>query len=296
MKKGLIAIFALLLITTPAFAQEIDLGLGGDVGGLLNLPAPTGRGAPPAGARGAAPAGARGDGARGAAPPRGAAPNTPPVDRLLKLRELLAGANAPLSPQQETGLNSLLTTEIPVMRQALQARILDLQRARSAAGSSPVNAATAAPPPPPTATAPTLPGAPSVAAALPSMDEMAPEIIRLNDQLLGKIAEAPVLTSPQQALIRKLYKDQVKSRGGFDAIKLTMEDAGTPFSAEQIAQIQPLFDQQNEARAKLVRENQGQLPDKATLDQLQRDTLAKVLKLLTAPQRTALLTPAPKAP
>src|SRR5881409_2980267 len=99
------------------------------------------------------------------------------------------------------------------------------------------------------------------------MDELAPEIIRLNDQLLGKIAEAPVLGPEQHNLIKKLYKDQVKSRGGFDAIKLTMEDAGAAFSTDQIAQIQPLFDQQNDARAQLVREAQGQPPDKAKLSQ-----------------------------
>jgi len=121
------------------------------------------------------------------------------------------------------------------------------------------------------------------------MEELTPEIIRLNDQLLGKISEATVLSAEQRATIRKLYKEQVKSRGGFDAIKLTMEDAGAPFSAEQVAQIQPLFDQQNEARIELVREAQGQTPDKAKLDQLQRDTLAKVLRLLTQPQRAALL-------
>jgi hypothetical protein len=68
-----------------------------------------------------------------------------------------------------------------------------------------------------------------------------------------------------------------------------MEDAGTPFSPEQLAQIQPLFDEQNKARLQLVKESQGQPPDKAKLDQLQRETLAKVVKLLTAPQRTALL-------
>jgi hypothetical protein len=121
------------------------------------------------------------------------------------------------------------------------------------------------------------------------MDELAPEIIRLNDELLGKIADAPVLTPPQQGLIQKLYRDQVKSRGGFDAIRLTMEEAGAPFSPEQIAQIQPLFDRQNDTRAQLVREAQGQPLDQAKLDQLQRETLAQVLKLLTSPQRTALL-------
>jgi hypothetical protein len=115
------------------------------------------------------------------------------------------------------------------------------------------------------------------------MDELAPEIIRLNDQLLGKIAEASVLTPDQQAHLKKMYKDQVKSRGGFDAIKLTLEDAGAPFSPEQLAQIQPFFDEQNRARIQLIKESAGQPPDKAKLDQLQRDTLSKVLKVLTAP-------------
>jgi len=247
---------AISFLASPMFAQEIDLGLGGDVSSLLNIPAP--RGNTPA--RGAA----RG-GPGAPEPSRGGAPNTPPVDRLVRLREVLAGANAPLSKEQETALTALVNSEIPVMRQTLQKRIGDIQRAGSGA----------APPTP--------------AAGLPSMDELAPEIIRLNDQLLGKIAEATVLRPEQQTLLKKLYKEQVRSRGGFDAIKLTLEDAGAPFSAEQSAQIQPLFDEQNQARIQLIKESQGQPPDKAKLDQLQRDTLAKVLKLLTAPQRTALL-------
>src|SRR5207245_354608 len=97
-----------------------------------------------------------------------------------------------------------------------------------------------------------------------------PEIIRLNDQLLGKMVVAPGLSPKQQSFMKNLHKDQVKSRGGFDAIKLTLEEAGAPFSSEQIAQIQPLF-------------------DNATTDQLKRETLARVLKLLTAAQRTTLL-------
>src|SRR5690349_23270425 len=91
------------LIALPAFAQEIDLGLGGDVSGLLNLPAP--RGNTPA--RGTAPAG-RGT----AAPARGTAPNTPPIDRLMRLREILARANTPLSKEQETRLTALVNGEI----------------------------------------------------------------------------------------------------------------------------------------------------------------------------------------
>ena len=257
--RRVILVIAISFLASPMFAQEIDLGLGGDVSGLLNIPAP--RGNTPA--RGTAPAG------RGTpAPTRGAVPNTPPIDRLMRLREILAGANTPLSKEQETALTALVNSEIPVMRETLQKRILEIQRAGGAA-------------PPPAATG---------AGNLPSMDELAPEIIRLNDQLLGKIAAAPVLSPEQQTLLKKLYKDQVKSRGGFDAIKLTLEDAGAPFSDDQSAQIQPLFDEQNQARIQLIKESQGQPPDKAKLDQLQRETLAKVLKFLTASQRAALLT------
>jgi hypothetical protein len=265
--KRLVFTIAMALVAAPVFAQEIDLGLGGDVSSLLNIAAPRGN-APAAPARGAAPAG------RGA-PARGAAPNAPPVDRLVRLREMLAGSNTPLSKDQEAGLNALLNAEIPAMRQTLQRRILDMQRAKGGAPAAP--AAGSAAPAPPTAN-------------LPSMDELAPEIIRLNDQLLGKIAAAPVLGPEQQTLMKKLYKDQVKSRGGLDAIKLTLEDAGASFSPEQIAQIQPLFDQQDQARLQLIKESQGQPVDKAKTDQLQRDTLSKVLKILTPPQRTALLT------
>ena len=243
-RLGLTIVIAFL--ASPLFAQEIDLGLGGDATSLLNLPAPRGNAPPP---RGATPA-----------PARGAAPNAPPVDRLLRLREMLSAANTPLTKEQELALTAVLNAEIPAMRRTLQARIAELQKANGAA-----------------------------APALPNMEELTPEIIRLNDQLLGKMAAAPGLNSEQQAFMKKLYKDQVKSRGGFEAIKLTMEDAGAPFSAEQITQIQPLFDEQSKARVQLVKESQGQPPDKAKLDQLQRDTLAKVLKLLNPAQRAALL-------
>jgi hypothetical protein len=260
--KQLMLFIAIGLFVRPVLAQDIDLGLGGDVGNLLNIPAPGGN----APARGnAAPA-------RGTPPARGAAAPPRPVDRLMRLRELLTEANMPLSKEQEAGLDALVNSEIPAMRQALQRRVIELQKARGgeAAGG---DAQRVGPP----------------AANLPSIDELTPEIVRLNDQLLGKISDASVLTLEQRTLIKKRYKDQVKSRGGFDAIKLTMDDAGAPFSPDQIAQIQPLFDQQNAARLQLIREAQGLPPDQAKLDQLQRDTLAKVFKLLTAAQRAALL-------
>jgi len=233
-------------LANPVFAQDVDLGLGGDASSLLNLPAP----------RGNTPA--RGGAARGGAAGRGA--NAAPVDRLVRLRDMFAGANMSLTKEQETALNTLLNAEIPAMRRTLQARMTELQKDQS-------------------------PGP----ASLPSMDELAPEIIRLNDELLGKVSAAPGLSPEQQAFIKKLYKDQVKSRGGLDAIKLTLQDAGAPFTAKQIVQIQPLFDEQNRARLQLLKDSQGQPPDKTKIDQLQRDTLGKVLKLLNPAQRAALL-------
>ena len=245
MRRLLWMIFCVCL-ANPVFAQDVDLGLGGDASSLLNLPAP----------RGNTPA--RGGAARGGAAGRGA--NAAPVDRLVRLRDMFAGANMSLTKEQETALNTLLNAEIPAMRRTLQARITELQKDQS-------------------------PGP----ASLPSMDELAPEIIRLNDELLGKVSAAPGLSPEQQAFIKKLHKDQVKSRGGLDAIKLTLQDAGAPFTAEQIAQIQPLFDEQNRARLQLLKDSQGQPPDKTKIDQLQRDTLGKVLKLLNPAQRAALL-------
>jgi len=234
MKRVMLAI-ACVIVASPIFAQEIDLGLGGDASSLLNLPAP--RGNMPA--RGTA-------SARGDQTSRGT--GAPPVDRLVRLRELLAGANLPLAKEQEVALNSFLNAEIPAMRRTLQERIAQFRN-------------------------------------FPSMDELAPEIVRLNDQLLGKMAAAPGLKPEQQAFVKKLYQDQVRSRGGFEAIKLTLENAGVPFSAEQMAQIQPLFDEQNQAKLQLLNES----PDKLKIDRLQRETLSKVIKLLTPTQRSALV-------
>ena len=244
MKRVMLAI-ACVIVASPIFAQEIDLGLGGDVSNLLNLPAP--RGSMPA--RGAA-------SARGDQSSRGA--GAPPVDRLVRLRELLLSANLPLAREQEAALNSFLNAEISAMRRTLQERIAELEKKRGGGAGS---------------------------GNLPSMDELAPEIIRLNDQLLGKMAGLPGLKPEQQAFVKKLYQDQVKSRGGFEAIKLTLENAGVPFSAEQIGQIQPLFDEQNQAKLQLLKES----PDKVKIDQLQREMLSKVIQLLTPTQRSALV-------
>jgi hypothetical protein len=85
-----------------------------------------------------------------------------------------------------------------------------------------------------------------------------------------------------------MARDQVRARGGFDALRISMEDAGVPFTAEQLPQVQSLFEEQKKARADLAKESQG-APDPDRLKQLDRETLTRVVGLLIPAQRTALL-------
>ena len=287
--KRLLGLLAFILIASHAYAQEVDFGAFGDAGALLAPSAP------------AAPA------ARGAAPGRGAVPTVAPLDRLVRLREALSKAEAPLNKEQETALNMLLDTEIPAMRRTLQTHGQQMLAARepsASAGTAPPAPATTAPPPQTAAPSAAPNGAPNpalLAAALaargapPSsrvpaeiLDALEVEMRQMNDALFSKIASSSALNAMQQFVLNKMARDQVRSRGGFDALRISMEDAGAPFTADQLPQVQALFEDQKKARAALAKESQG-TPDAAKLKQLDRDTLTKVVGLLIPTQRTALL-------
>ena len=110
----------------------------------------------------------------------------------------------------------------------------------------------------------------------------------MNDSLFTKIASSPSLNPTQQSVLTKMARSQIRARGGFDALRVAMEDAGAPFNAEQLPKVQALFEDQKTARAEMAKESQG-TPDPAKLKQLERDTLTKVVGLLVPAQRTALL-------
>jgi len=297
--------FAIAMMAGTALAQDVDFGAFSDAGALLTPVAPAVRGATP--------------------PARAAGPAVPPPDRLLKLRDALAKAEAPMTKEQETALNALMDTEIPLMRRTLQTHGQQMLAARQpaappagvpgaapgAAPTPPAPAATApAPPAPPRGAVPTgapngAPNAPPNAALLaaalaargapPSsrvpaevLDALEVEMRQMNDALFTKIAAAPALTPAQQAILNKMSRAQVRSRGGFDALRISMEDAGVPFTAEQLPQVQALFEEQKNARAALAKESQG-TPDAAKLKQLESGTLTKVVGLLVPAQRTALI-------
>jgi hypothetical protein len=277
--RQLIVFAICFLSVTSLLAQDVDFGAFSD--------------APPAMA---APA------ARGAAPTRGAVTAPPPPDRLVRLRDILLKAEAPLTREQETALNAIITAEIPVMRKTIQTKGQEMMAARPpVTPATPPATAAAAPPPPP----PPAPGAPpnaALAAALaargasPSsrvpadiLDALEVEMRQMNDALFTKIATAPALDAKQQSILRKSSRDQIKSRGGYEALRISMEDANAPFTEDQIPRVQAVFEDQKKARAEMAKESGG-TPDPAKLKQLERDSLTKVVGILTAAQRTALLT------
>ena len=120
------------------------------------------------------------------------------------------------------------------------------------------------------------------------LDALEVEMREMNDALFTKIASSPALNPTQQSVLTRMARTQIRARGGFDALRVAMEDAGAPFSEEQLPKVKALFEDQKKARADFVKESQG-TPDPARLKQLERDTLTKVVGLLIPAQRTALL-------
>lgn len=115
---------------------------------------------------------------------------------------------------------------------------------------------------------------------------------KINDDLMAKITAA--LKPEQQAAFKKYLNSELKKNGGFDALKVNMEEAGAPLTAEQEPQIQALYKEDAEQRVQLQRESQGK-PDPAKLSDLEKSTMGKVVKLLTPAQRKALLDSRAKA-
>jgi hypothetical protein len=120
------------------------------------------------------------------------------------------------------------------------------------------------------------------------LDALEVEMRQMNDALFTKISTAPALDEKQKSVLNRMSRDQIKSRGGYDALRISMEDAKAPFTDEQTPKVQALFEEQKKTRADLAKESQG-TPDPAKLKQLERETLTKVVGILTPAQRTALL-------
>jgi len=96
-----------------------------------------------------------------------------------------------------------------------------------------------------------------------------------------------VFTTDQRAELRRYRTEQIMMRGGFPALRLTLENAQTPLTPEQEKQAQALYADFNRQVAQLGRDSNG-IPDRADLDKLESEALGKVVRLLTPAQRRAL--------
>jgi hypothetical protein len=120
----------------------------------------------------------------------------------------------------------------------------------------------------------------------------AAEFKKINDDLMTTVSAG--LTPDQQAAFKKYLNGEIKKQGGFGALKVTMEEAGAPLTAEQEPQIQGFYNEDAQQRTLLMRESQGK-PDPAKLADIDKATMGKVVRVLTAAQRKALLDSRPKA-
>jgi hypothetical protein len=113
----------------------------------------------------------------------------------------------------------------------------------------------------------------------------AEELKKINDDLMAKITAA--LTPDQQTAFKKYLNGEIKKQGGLGALKVTMEEAGAPFTPDQEKQLDGFYSEDAQQRAQLRRESQGN-PDPAKLADIDKATMTKVVKILTPAQRKAL--------
>jgi Spy/CpxP family protein refolding chaperone len=108
---------------------------------------------------------------------------------------------------------------------------------------------------------------------------------KVNQEYSRKVNE--VLTPEQRTELRRYRTEQIMMRGGFQALRLIMENAQTPFTDEQEKQIQAIYVDFNQQVDKVTLNNKS-TSGRAELDKLENEALGKVVRLLTLPQRRAL--------
>lgn len=268
--KRLVFVFAMVLMAAPAFAQDGGGGDGG-FGGLF--------------------------GAGGDLPSGG---NAPAPDRLIQLRKILLDATVPLTKDQEKDLSNMLEKSIKTYVADLEKRFPTEVAAARAAGAAPAGGRggfAGAPGGGAGGGGRVAGGAPPAGAAggrgargggngvLPT-SPLGMEMTRINAELQNKVTTS--LKPEQQKAFMKYQGDQIKKAGGFNALRLIMEEAGAPLTDVQEPVIQAAYTEETQQRAQLMRESQGQ-PDKAKIDALGLATIQKVLKVLTANQKKFFL-------
>ena len=113
---------------------------------------------------------------------------------------------------------------------------------------------------------------------------------RINAEYMKKLNET--LTPDQRAELRRYRVEQIMMRGGFQALKLIMENAQAPFTEDQEKQVQAVYVELSQQIGQLARDSKGNV-DRSELLKLEGQQLRKVVGLLTPDQRKALIASRP---
>ena len=112
------------------------------------------------------------------------------------------------------------------------------------------------------------------------------DAIRLANQDFTKKSNE-IFTPEQRAELRRYRTEQIMMRGGFDALKLTMDNAQTPLTPQQEKDVETVYNDFNRQVTQLGRETKG-VPNRAELDKMEIIALGKVVRLLSPAQRKSL--------
>jgi hypothetical protein len=110
-------------------------------------------------------------------------------------------------------------------------------------------------------------------------------IRQLNVDYNKKVAE--ILTQEQRAELRRYRTEQIMMRGGFQALKLVLENAQTPFTPDQEKQVEAVYLDFDKQADQLPKGSKG-VADRTELAKLENASLGKVVRLLTPAQRKAV--------
>src|SRR5262245_34515103 len=89
---------------------------------------------------------------------------------------------------------------------------------------------------------------------------------RINQEYTRKVNE--LLTPDQRAELRRYRTEQIMMRGGYQALRLIMENAQTPFTEEQEKQVQGIYIDFNRQLDQVLRDAKGK-PNRAEMDKME---------------------------
>jgi hypothetical protein len=220
--------------------------------------------------------GDQGGGGRGG---RGNVPARSPVD---VIRDVLAKAGLPLTLEQQKTLQAIVDAQ-QVAQQAAAQQAAQQAAQNSSGGTSGPSAQ---------AGAPVGRGSGAGGGGRGSGPGLGPNRgpnrgPSRGDALQEKLVAA--LTPEQQTAWKKYQRDQIIARGGYPALRLALEEAGSPPTSEQEAQLQAQFRTYDQQQRELRAATGAGIPDAAKMKELETAHLALLIKLLDPAQRKALL-------